>query len=74
MDIDTFRRLKKEYGYADTFHTIAKDRAARSTVNSQTSMSGLLMTTTGAMMGLAGATVSQREWNFTHPCRSPVPF
>jgi len=54
MDIDTFKRLKKEYGYADTFHTIAKDRAARSTVNSQTSMSGLLMTTTGAMMGLAG--------------------
>tara|TARA_R100001530_G_scaffold17855_1_gene15385 strand:- start:5292 stop:8186 length:2895 start_codon:yes stop_codon:yes gene_type:complete len=54
MDIDTFRRLKKEYGYADTFHTIAKDRAARSTVNSQTSMSGLLMTTAGTMMGLAG--------------------
>jgi len=54
LDIDNFRRLKREYGYADTFHSIAKDRAFRSTVNSQTSMSGLLMTATGAILGTTG--------------------
>jgi|TARA_R100001530_G_scaffold129356_2_gene99624 hypothetical protein len=54
LDVNDFRRLKREYGYADTFHSIAKDRAFRSTVNSQTSMSGLLMTATGAILGTTG--------------------
>jgi hypothetical protein len=55
LDIDVYKQLKKEYGYASTFHAISNDRALRAAANSQTGMSGLLMASTGALVGGLGA-------------------
>ena len=49
-----FKRLKDDFGYAETFHGIVADRAGRAQVNRKMSPTDYLFGATGVGMGIAG--------------------